>query len=125
MLMFRFGGCIVALIGECIIVSIFQRTGHRNAASAAVFFLFLHIGRFSISVDATSYIYAFEIFPTPVRAKGLSISVSGLSVATIVFLQVAPTAFDSIGWKYYLVFIAVTSCIFVTVWLWFPEVGQM
>lgn len=77
---------------------------------------------FSISTDATSYVYASEIFPTPVRAKGLSVSISGLFIATILFLQSAPTAFEQIGWKYYLVFICVTSVIFVCMWLFFPEV---
>lgn len=85
--MFGFCGCVIALIGECITVDVFQRTGQRGAASAAVFFLFLHIGFFSSSVDATSYIYAAEIFPTPVRAKGLAVSISGLFIATIIFLQ--------------------------------------
>lgn len=120
--MFGFAGCIVALIGECVTVSIFQKTGHRSAASAAVFFLFLHIACFSSSVDATSYIYASEIFPTPVRAKGLSFSISGLFIATIIFLQCAPTAFDQIGWKYYLVFICITTVIFFIIWFYFPEV---
>ncbi|KAL1966953.1 hypothetical protein VTN77DRAFT_3697 [Rasamsonia byssochlamydoides] len=124
MLMFGFAGCVVALVGECITLSIFQRTGDRAVASAAVFFLFLHIGCFSVSVDATSYIYASEIFPTPVRAKGLSVSISGLFIATILFLQAAPTAFDNVGWKYYLVFICITSVIFVAMWLFFPETRQ-
>lgn len=119
--MFGFAGDIVALIGECITVSVYNRTGSKEAASAAVFFLFLHITCFSLAVDATTYIYASEIFPTPVRAKGLSISISGLFVATIVFLQSAPTAFAEIGWKYYLVFIAITTILFVVVWVWFPE----
>ncbi|KAJ9256499.1 hypothetical protein DTO207G8_2502 [Paecilomyces variotii] len=124
MLMFGFAGCVIALVGECITLSIFQRTGQKEVASAAVFFLFLHIGCFSISTDATSYVYASEIFPTPVRAKGLSVSISGLFIATILFLQSAPTAFDQIGWKYYLVFICVTSVIFVCMWLFFPETRQ-
>lgn len=84
--------------------------------------LFSDIVSFSVSVDATSYIYASEIFPTPVRAKGLSVSISGLFIATILFLQAAPTAFDNVGWKYYLVFICITSIIFVVMWLVFPEV---
>lgn len=72
--MFGFSDCIVALIGACITVSIFQRTGHNSTASAAVFFLFLYIAwsvtirsfcqvileltrdSFSVSVDA-KYIY--------------------------------------------------------------------
>jgi len=123
-IVFGFAGCVVALVGECITVSIFQNTGHQSAASAAVFFLFLHIAFFSSSVDATSYIYASEIFPTPVRAKGLSVSVSGLFISTIIFLQCAPTAFEQVGWKYYLVFIAITTVLFFVIWFYFPEVIQ-
>ncbi|CRG91746.1 Putative polyol transporter 2 [Talaromyces islandicus] len=108
LLMAGFAGTVSALVGECITLSIYQRSGSRSAASAAVFFLFFHIACFSVTCDATSYIYASEIFPTPVRAKGLSISVAGLFVATIIFLQCAPTAFAQIGWKYYTVFISCT-----------------
>lgn len=121
MLMVGFAGCVLALIGECITVSIFQRTGSDASASAAVFFLFLHIAFFSACCDATSYIYAAEIFPTPVRAKGLAVSISGLFMATIIFLQAAPSAFAGIGWKYYIVFIVVTTIIFFVVWGYFPE----
>jgi len=123
MLMIGFAGCVFALIGECITVSIFQRHGNPGVASGAVFFLFLHIAFFSATCDATSYIYASEIFPTPLRAKGLAVSVSGLFVATIIFLQAAPTAFAEIGWKYYTVFIAITTVLFFVVWFFFPEVS--
>lgn len=117
-----FTGCIIALIGECITVSIFSRTGESGAASAAVFFLFLHVAIFTCCCDATSYVYAAEIFPTPVRAKGLSVSVSGLFFATIIFTTAAPTAFADIGWKYYLIFIGLTSIITVYAYFTFPEV---
>ncbi|KAI1610532.1 MFS transporter [Exophiala viscosa] len=121
MVMFGYAGCVIALIGECITVSQFNKTGDKGLAKAAVFFLFLHIGFFSSSCDATSYIYASEIFPTPVRAKGLAISVSGLFCATIIFLQAAPTAFAAIGWKYYIVFIVITTLIGIVVFFYFPE----
>jgi MFS family permease len=77
---------------------------------------------FSSTSDATSYIYASEIFPTPLRAKGLAVSVSGLFVATIIFLQVAPTAFAAIGWKYYLVFLFLTTVIGIFIYFCYPEV---
>ena len=122
LLMWGFAGCIVALIGECITVSQFQRNETNGMAGAAVFFLFLHIVFFSSTTDATSYIYAAEIFPTPLRAKGLAVSVSGLFVATIIFLQAAPTAFAAISYNYFIVFIAVTFVSIIVIYFYFPEV---
>ncbi|EFX04561.1 major facilitator superfamily transporter sugar [Grosmannia clavigera kw1407] len=78
-----FSGIIVALIGECIAVSRFQSTGSRAMASLAVFFLFMHIACFSTTSDATSYIYASEIFPTALRAKGLAVSTRQQSLEDI------------------------------------------
>jgi MFS family permease len=122
LLVIGFTGVVTALIGECITVSVFQQTGSRSVAGAAVFFLFWHMVCFSSTSDATSYIYASEIFPTPLRAKGLAVSVSGLFVATIIFLQAAPTAFAAIGWKYYLVFLIISALVAVIVYFFYPEV---
>ncbi|RFU25999.1 hypothetical protein B7463_g10334, partial [Scytalidium lignicola] len=124
LLIFGFTGTTIALIGECITVSIFQRTQDTKVASAAVFFLFFHIGCYGVSLDATSYIYASEIFPTPARAKGLAISLSGLFSACIIFLSAAPTAFTAVGWKYYLVFVIFTAIMIVIVYLYFPETSK-
>ena len=115
-------GVIVALVGECITVSLYNKTGDKSLAAAAVFFLFLHIAFYSSSMDATTYIYATEIFPTPVRAKGLAVSIAGLFSATIIFLEAAPTAFAHIGWRYYTVFIAVTTVMIILMYFFFPEV---
>lgn len=81
------------------------------------------INSFSSFYDATSYVYSSEIFPTPVRAKGLAVSVSGLFVATIIFLSGAPTAFAAISWKYYIVFIACSIVFAIIAFLYFPEVS--
>ena len=77
-----------------------------------------------MSIDATSYIYASEIFPTPERAKGLAVSISGLFVACIIFLSAAPQAFEKIGWKYYLVFVLYTSMMVPVVYFFFPETAR-
>lgn len=47
---------------------------------------------------------------------------TGLFMSTTVFLQVAPTAFAQVGWKYYLLFVCITAVMIVTIWLYFPEV---
>ncbi|KAL6242227.1 hypothetical protein RBB50_010775 [Rhinocladiella similis] len=88
MLLFGFTGDVIALAGECASVSVYQRTGSTAAAKAAVFFLFLHIGFYGWTIDAST---------------------------------AAPTAFNTIGWKYYLVFTILTALCVVIIWFYFPE----
>ncbi|KAK7905434.1 hypothetical protein LTR67_000156 [Exophiala xenobiotica] len=121
MMLFGFCGDVVALSGECAAVAVYQRTGSAAAAKAAVFFLFLHIGFYGWTIDASTYIYATEIFPNPLRARGIGISCAGLFMAVIVFTSAAPTAFTNIGWKYYLVFTILTAINVVIIWFFFPE----
>ncbi|KIX94624.1 uncharacterized protein Z520_09670 [Fonsecaea multimorphosa CBS 102226] len=121
MLLFGFTGDVIALAGECATVAVYQRTGSPAAAKAAVFFLFLHIGFYGWTIDASTYIYATEIFPNPLRARGIGISCAGLFMAVIVFTSAAPTAFNNIGWKYYLVFCILTAMNVVIIWFFFPE----
>lgn len=47
-------GCGLALIGECVALSTYERTGSRPSAIASVAFLFVHIFAFSFNIDATS-----------------------------------------------------------------------
>jgi hypothetical protein len=41
----------------------------------------------------TQFAYLGEIFPTHLRAKGICLGVATISLANIVWLQAAPTAF--------------------------------
>ncbi|OQV11333.1 hypothetical protein CLAIMM_15186 [Cladophialophora immunda] len=104
LLMFGFAGTVSALVGACATVVVYNNNGQsRSVAGAAVFFLFWHIACFCVSVDATSYIYAAELFPTPLRARA------------------APTAFAHINGYYYLVGAFVTIFFFFVAWFYWPE----
>jgi hypothetical protein len=96
--------------------------GETSASSGAIFFLFLYVVVFAFCCDAMLYVYAAEIFLTPVRAKGLSVSVSVLFFTTIIFTTAAPTAFADVGWKYYLIFVVSTTIITIYAHFTFPEV---
>ncbi|KAK5057651.1 hypothetical protein LTR84_011652 [Exophiala bonariae] len=114
-------GCAVSLLLEIIMLALYQDTGDRAGNSAAVFFLFLHIGFYASSLDASTYVYASEIWPTHLRARGCAISVSGLFVSSLILLCAASDAFAAIGWRYYLVFLSMTVIGAVFFALVFPE----
>jgi len=103
------------------LLAVYEHSSNKSGQAAAVSFLFIHVGFFSVCIDATTYIYCTEIFPSHLRARGSSISVSGLFFATVIFTCAAPTAFGNIGWKYYLVFAVLTAIVIVLIWFYFPE----
>lgn len=80
---------------------------------------------YAFSLDGTSYVYMTEIFPTHLRSKGISISIAGLYVAPLILLTSAPTAFASIGWKYYIVFVVMIILTLAFITLVCPEVSQI
>ncbi|RKL44175.1 hypothetical protein BFJ72_g3908 [Fusarium proliferatum] len=88
---------------------------------ALVFFVALGSFTYGLCIDAISYIYCTEIFPTSIRAKGVSYSVIGLFIMTLIYTQPAPIAFAQVGWKYYLVFVIVPLLGAPVVYFMFPE----
>lgn len=65
--------------------------------------------------------YLGEIFPFHLRAKGISLGISGICLLNIIWLQAAPTALKNIGWKYYLCFIIPSALASLVVLKWFPD----
>ncbi|OAA60346.1 General substrate transporter [Niveomyces insectorum RCEF 264] len=114
-------GDLLSLVGECVALSVFERTGSRQSAIASVVFLFTHIACFAFNVDVTTYVYTSEIFPSNIRSKGMAWSICSYFASLIIYLQVGPTAFNTIGWKFYLVFLIALFCFIVPLFFYFPE----
>ena len=114
-------GCVLALVGECICLALFQGTANKAGNSAAVFFLYLHLAVYGSCMDASTYVFASEIWPTHLRAKGFALSCSGLFLGSLILLTSAPTAFANVGWKFFLVMVVVSMLSMVIFALFFPE----
>lgn len=65
---------------------------------------------------------AAEIFPSHLRSQGNAIAVAGVTLADLLWLQLAPTAQMKIGWKYYLVFICLGIVHIIYFYFRLPEV---
>jgi hypothetical protein len=58
-------------------------TTNKVGNAFAIVFLFLFVFFYGGSLDATTYVYCAEIFPTNVRAQGIGFSVSGLFLSNL------------------------------------------
>ncbi|KAH8595049.1 general substrate transporter [Bisporella sp. PMI_857] len=110
LLIFGFVGCTCMLICFTAMVATFSETDNKVGNAFGVVFLFLFVTFYASCVDATSYVYCSEIFPTHMRAQGVAASIFGLFAMTLIYTQPAAEAFATIGWKYYLIFIIVPAC---------------
>lgn len=122
---FGVAGCMLSLIIEAALVANFVPSNNTAALRAAVAMLFIFVVFYSICLDGTQFSYLGEIFPTHLRAKGVCLGVSMISLMNIIWLQSAPTAFITIGWKFYLCFIIPGSIGAIIMWFYFPNTNGL
>lgn len=69
--------CYTAMVAK------YSGTKNRVGNGFGVLFLFLHITFYACCVDAVSYVYCSEIFPTHMRAQGVAVTIFGLFMMTL------------------------------------------
>ncbi|KAH7921398.1 general substrate transporter [Leucogyrophana mollusca] len=114
-------GCMLSLSLECAMEARFEGTSDRVGNALGVFFVFTFIFFYAGGIDATSYVYCSEIFPTHIRSQGMAFSMIGTFLSTVVFLEAGPTALAKIKWNYYIMFIGLTAVDIAVMWYYFPE----
>lgn len=97
---------------------------NKIALKAAVFFSFLYLFVYVLGFLGIPFLYASEIAPTHLRAAvcGLSTAVSWLF--NFLVAEVTPVAFNSIGWRYFLVYFCLNAAFVPTIYFFFPETSQ-
>jgi sugar porter (SP) family MFS transporter len=114
-------GMFLTFSALTICVAVFNETGSPAAGRAALGLIFIYYTTYNICLNPLFYLYPAEILPFRMRAIGMSILVSANKIALFFNQLVNPIGLDSIGWKYYLVFvvwIAIETTIF---YFFFPE----
>ncbi|KIW98244.1 uncharacterized protein Z519_01828 [Cladophialophora bantiana CBS 173.52] len=114
-------GCMASLTCEAALVATYVNSENKSGLSACVAMLYLYVFCYGLLLDGVTWWYASEIFPTHLRAHGMSIAMGTYALVNIIWLQAAPTAFENIGWKYYLFFIVITTIGAVIIWSTFPD----
>jgi predicted MFS family arabinose efflux permease len=76
---------------------------------------------YGLFIDAASFIYSAEIYPTQIRARGVALATSTYFIACITYVTPGATAIATIGWKYFVVFICLTALTVVIIYFYYPE----
>ncbi|KAK4553865.1 hypothetical protein LTR86_009040 [Recurvomyces mirabilis] len=120
-------GIIVCLSGEAAMTAQFVETGSTNRIGLGfgVFFIFAYVCFYSSCLDATMYLVPSEIFPMVIRSFGMSWSIMGQFIATVILLEAAPTAFQNIGYGFWILLICLTAIYGVLVYYFLPETKGM
>lgn len=116
-----FPGCALCLLAEALLQRRYVGTGNKGGLGASVFFIFLFTTFYGFCIDPVQYVFAGEIFPTTIRAKGIGLALFSYFVGAITYTTPGALAFRNIGWRYYMVWFAATCVSSVVTYFFIPE----
>jgi hypothetical protein len=90
-------------------------------ASAAMVFIFLWC--FTMFNIIPSWVYATEIWPQEIRAKGYAFTTLGWAVGCGTNTFIIPIMLNRLGWKTFLIFGCINIISMPIIWFIFPEVA--
>ncbi|KAH7072216.1 general substrate transporter [Paraphoma chrysanthemicola] len=119
--LFMFSGvgmaaCMLALA----VASSFPKS-NRSAQIASAFFVFLFNFFIPIGFLGANFLYCTEVAPTRLRVPMAGISTANHWLWNFVVNMVTPVAIETIGWRYYLVFLIISAIIVPVVFFAYPE----
>lgn len=81
-------GCQAFLILEAALVANYAGSTNTAALKAAVAMLYCFVVFYEICLDGTQFVYLGELFPTHIRAKGMSLGCMAIALMNVMWLQV-------------------------------------
>ncbi|KAM0212560.1 hypothetical protein ACHAPQ_004927 [Fusarium lateritium] len=114
-------GMLAVFIAWTIASARFHDTGASAAGIAVMVLIFLYGAFYNIGLSPLAVAYSVEILPFSIRAKGMATYVFSTKAAVFVNQYVNPVGLDSIGWKYYLVYVAILALESFIAYGWFVE----
>ncbi|CAN6636274.1 high-affinity glucose transporter Hxt2p [Trichomonascus vanleenenianus] len=95
-----------------------------GASRAVMVCSYLFIFVYALTWAPTAWIYAPEVFPLYLRSRGMSASAAGNWAMNFALGFYLPPAFDTIGWKAFMIFGTFNFAMAVHIFLTFPETAQ-
>ncbi|KAG7898196.1 hypothetical protein KL935_004346 [Ogataea polymorpha] len=113
--------------GQCIsmlLVTILLRVGTKESSVAATAFFFTFIGFFGYAMNCVPWVYAAEVLPLQLRAKGNAISVATNWICNFVIAMITPIMTQNLAWKTYIVFTLTNAVATIHFFVFYPETSK-
>lgn len=120
---FIFGGILMwlAFSGLTTAIAVYNEKQFVSAGRAALGLIFIFNTFFNICLNPSLYLYPSEVLPYRLRAMGMSIVVFANKTALMFNQFVNPIGMDSLGWKFYLVYVVWILVEILFMYLFYPE----
>jgi sugar porter (SP) family MFS transporter len=119
------GGMLIMFSVVTACSAVYSKTGNAASGQAVIAFLYLFTGCYCLGFTPIPPLYVAEISTPATRSKLVAIYWMSTAIATCFNQFVNPIALDAIGWKYYLIFIAILIGTITVISLFFPETKGM
>ncbi|CAG9990950.1 unnamed protein product [Clonostachys byssicola] len=114
-------GMLVMFTAWTIASERFAVTGLKAAGTAVLALIFVYQFFYCIAFSPLPVAYSVEVLPYSIRAKGMATYVFSTKIAVFVNQYVNPVGLSNIGWKFYIVYVAVLAVESVVAYGWFIE----
>ena len=107
----------------CGMTASYANDSSHNAAAGrtTIAFIILFGCSFSLGWTPMQVLYPLECLNFTIRAKGMSIYGLFVGLSSFISLYSGPPGIGNLGWKFYVIFIAIDVIVFVTIYFTFPE----
>ncbi|EAW14400.1 putative MFS sugar transporter [Aspergillus clavatus NRRL 1] len=96
-------------------------TDNTGALVVAVVFLFVFQFIFTFGYSGLTFLYATEVAPLQLRAAISAVSTAAVWTFNFLLAEVTPVGFNTIGYRYYIIFAVLNAAIVPIVFFFFPE----
>ncbi|KIW97751.1 uncharacterized protein Z519_01335 [Cladophialophora bantiana CBS 173.52] len=104
---------IIGIVAQLVLLAIatgliaaYAGTTNFPAQRAVVAIFWLFMLSYGALVEGAAFTYISEIWPAHLRARGSAIGIATLYLIDMVYVEASLYAFSTIGWKFYLTFLA-------------------
>ncbi|KAB8235730.1 general substrate transporter [Aspergillus alliaceus] len=114
-------GAVGMCVAQGCLAGLTSIRGNKAAGEAAIFFYFVAMFFFPVSLFLIPFMYAAEISPLSIRHKVTAISACTNWLFNFLVAEVTPQAMRNIGYRYYIVYACINAFSFVVFYLFYPE----